>query len=69
LTPQVICLPGSVAPAAQRYGPLKAHVGERAALHSRDLEVYAGETPPSDYSVELELACLERFSAAELSLQ
>lgn len=62
MKPQVICLPGSVAPAAQRYGPLKAHVGDRAELHLKDLEVYAGDAPPSDYSVEMELAALERFA-------
>jgi pimeloyl-ACP methyl ester carboxylesterase len=51
-----------VAPAAQRYGPLKAHVGERAALHLKDLEVYAGDTPPPDYSIEMEVAALEKFA-------
>ena len=55
-------MPGSVAPAAQRYAPLKAQVGDRALLHLKDLEVYAGDTPPSDYSVEMELAALDRFA-------
>jgi pimeloyl-ACP methyl ester carboxylesterase len=62
LTPEVICLPGSVAPAAQRYAPLKAQVGDRAHLHLKDLEVYTGDTPPPDYGVDMELAALERFA-------
>ena len=64
MIPQVICLPGSVAPAAQRYGPLVAQVGDRALLHLKDLEVYAGDAPPPDYSVDMELAALERFADA-----
>jgi hypothetical protein len=31
-------------------------------MHLKDLEVYAGDTPPPDYSVEMELAALERFA-------
>jgi len=60
--PDVICLPGSVAPAAQRYAPLKAQIGDRARLHLKDLEVYAGDTPAPDYSVEMELAAVEKFA-------
>ena len=62
MTPQVICLPGSVAPAAQRYAPLKALVGDRAELHLKDLEVYSADAPPPDYSIESELGALERFA-------
>ena len=62
MTPQVICLPGGVAPAAQRYAPLKAAVGARAELHVKDLEVYRDSAPPADYSVDLELTALERFA-------
>jgi pimeloyl-ACP methyl ester carboxylesterase len=58
----VICLPGGVAPAAQRYAPLKAAVGDGAELHLKDLEVYRGDAPPPGYSVEVELAGLERFA-------
>lgn len=62
MIPDVVCLPGSVAPAAQRYAPLKAHIGDRARLHLKDLEVYAGDTPPPDYSVDMELAAVEKFA-------
>jgi pimeloyl-ACP methyl ester carboxylesterase len=60
--PQVICVPGSVAPAAQRYRPLIAAVGDDAELHLKDLEVYRDATPPADYSIEEELAAIDRFA-------
>lgn len=64
MKPQVICLPGSVAPAAGRYAPLKAAVGDRADLHLKDLEVYRFETPPSDYSIEQELAAVDGLASS-----
>jgi pimeloyl-ACP methyl ester carboxylesterase len=39
-----------------------AQVGDRALLHLKDLEVYAGDAPPPDYSVDMELAALESFA-------
>lgn len=60
--PQVICLPGSVAPAATRYSALKAAVGDRVDLHLKDLELYTGEEPPPDYSVEIELAAVDALA-------
>ena len=60
--PDVLCLPGSVAPAAQRYGPLVEAVGEGARLHLKDLEVYDEDAPPAAYSVEMELAGLDSFA-------
>jgi pimeloyl-ACP methyl ester carboxylesterase len=61
---QVICLPGAVAPAAQRYAPLKATLQGEADLHLLDLEVYRGDKPPDGYSVEVELAAIDRFAAS-----
>jgi len=58
---QVICVPGSVAPAAQRYASLAAATGDVAELHMKDLEVYRDATPPSDYSIEMELLGLDRL--------
>jgi pimeloyl-ACP methyl ester carboxylesterase len=58
----VICLPGGVAPAAQRYAPLKTALGDSTELHLKDLEVYRSETPPPDYSIEAELVGLDRFA-------
>ena len=52
MKPHVICLPGGVAPAAQRYAPLAAALDGAADLHWKDLEVYHDDAPPSDYSAE-----------------
>ena len=60
--PQVICIPGSVAPAALRYGPLMNHVGDDAEFHLKDLEVYRESAPPADYSIEEEVEALDRFA-------
>ncbi|TMC87549.1 MAG: alpha/beta hydrolase, partial [Chloroflexi bacterium] len=60
--PQVICVPGSVAPAALRYGPLMKHVGDDAEFHLKDLEVYRESAPPADYSIEEEVEALDRFA-------
>jgi pimeloyl-ACP methyl ester carboxylesterase len=62
MKPRVICLPGGVAPAAQRYGPLRAAVGDDAELYVKDLEVYRVATPPPSYSVELELDAIDSFA-------
>src|SRR6266571_4315121 len=59
---QVICIPGSVAPAAQRYGALLAGAGDAADLYLKDLEVYRESMPPVDYSVEMEVTGLDRFA-------
>ena len=60
--PQVVCIPGSVAPAAQRYRPLIDGVGDAADLHLRDLEVYREATPAPGYSIDEELEAIDRFA-------
>jgi pimeloyl-ACP methyl ester carboxylesterase len=60
--PQVICLPGSVAPAANRYAALKAAVGDRADLHLKDLELYRDDDPPADYSIDMELEAVDALA-------
>lgn len=62
MKPHVICLPGSVAPAASRYAALKAAVGDRAELHLKELELYRGDEPPSDYSIDIELAAVDQLA-------
>lgn len=62
MKPQVICVPGSVAPAAERYRPLMSAVGEQADFYPKDLEVYREPKPPSDYSIEEELAAIDRLA-------
>ena len=58
----VICVPGAVAPAAQRYAPLVQLVGDSAILNLKDLEVYSDAAPPTDYSVEVELRAIDAFA-------
>lgn len=62
MKPQVVCVPGSVAPAAQRYGPLMERTKGAADFHLKDLEVYREETPPVDYSIEEEVEAIDRFA-------
>lgn len=64
MKPQVICLPGSVAPAANRYAPLNKAVEGGADLHLKDLELYRGDEPPTDYSIEMELAAVDNLAAS-----
>ena len=62
MTLQVTALPGGVMPAELRYASLVASLREDAELHLKDLEVYAGEEPPTDYSVDLEVEALAGFA-------
>jgi len=59
---EVICLPGGVAPAAQRYAPLTPLVSDSADLHLKDLEVYRDAAPPADFSVDVELGAVDAFA-------
>ena len=65
MKPQVICVPGSVAPAAQRYRPLIDAVGDAADFHLKDLEVYREPKPPADYSIEEEVDAIDRFADSQ----
>src|SRR5437868_6483682 len=58
----VISLPGGIMPAALRYAPLKSAVTGEAEVHTKDLEVYAGDAAPPDYRIEMELAGLSAFA-------
>lgn len=62
MRPEVICVPGSVAPAALRYRPLVEAVGDAATLHLKDLEVYREPEPPAGYSIDEELDAIDRFA-------
>jgi pimeloyl-ACP methyl ester carboxylesterase len=53
--PDVLFLPGIVAPAARRYGPLLEQLGGVDAI-LKDLEVYAGDEPPPGYAIDVETA-------------
>ena len=62
MKPRVICVPGSVAPAAQRYKPLLDGVAGEADLHLKDLEVYREAKPPAGYSIDEELSAVDRLA-------
>lgn len=66
---RAILLPGSVLPATPAYGALiaalHARLGDALQAVAKDLEVYAGPTPPEDYSLDTEVAGVVR-TAREL---
>ena len=55
----VILLPGIIAPAAIRYERLMSRLSGCTVI-AKDLEVYAEETPPPNYSIAMEVAGVER---------
>ena len=58
----VIALPGGIMPAALRYAALKSALANDVELHTKDLEVYAGDAPPPNYKIEIEIAGLAAFA-------
>ena len=56
----VVFLPGGVTPVALSYAPLLEELGGEISPLLKDLEVYAGDEPPADYAVQLEVDALER---------
>jgi pimeloyl-ACP methyl ester carboxylesterase len=57
----VVLLPGIIAPAAIRYGPLAERLAD-INLVARDLAIYDENEPPPDYSIDDELAALDRIA-------
>jgi pimeloyl-ACP methyl ester carboxylesterase len=51
----VVLLPGGVLPAKQAYAALLEFLGNRADAVTKDLEVYSGDRPPRDYSLDIEV--------------
>ena len=58
----VVLLPGAVLPAEPAYAALLQVLGDRVSTAAKDLEVYAGERPPPDYSLETEVAGILRVA-------
>jgi pimeloyl-ACP methyl ester carboxylesterase len=56
----VILLPGAVLPAELAYGALIETLGHDVEAAAKDLEVYAGDEPPVDYSLDTEVAGVMR---------
>lgn len=61
---RVVLLPGSVLPAEFAYGALVGALGEDVEAAAKDLEVYATDEPPPDYSLDLEVAGVLREADA-----
>lgn len=57
---QVVLLPGGVVPAEPAYAALLSALGEHVDAVAKDLEVYAGEEPPSDFSLATEVEGIVR---------
>jgi class 3 adenylate cyclase/TolB-like protein/pimeloyl-ACP methyl ester carboxylesterase len=51
----VILLPGAVLPADLAYGALIEALGGEVEAVAKDLEIYAGEVPPADYTLDAEV--------------
>jgi pimeloyl-ACP methyl ester carboxylesterase len=67
---RVVLLPGGVVPAEPAYAALLEVLGDHVDAVAKDLEVYAGERPPPDFSLATEVEgivraanahCFERF--------
>ena len=52
----MILLPGGVLPADLAYGPLVEALGDEVEAVAKDLELYGGDEPPGDYSLDTEVA-------------
>jgi pimeloyl-ACP methyl ester carboxylesterase len=61
---RVILLPGSVLPAELAYGSLAAALGSDADVVAKELEVYATDEAPRDYTLDLEVAGMLRDAGA-----
>jgi pimeloyl-ACP methyl ester carboxylesterase len=61
---EVILLPGSVLPADLAYGALLAALGDAVEAVGKELELYAGDEPPLDYTLDLEVEGVLRCAEA-----
>jgi pimeloyl-ACP methyl ester carboxylesterase len=61
---RVILLPGGILPADLAYGALIDALDDEVEAVAKDLEVYAGDEPPGDYSLDDEVAGVVREADA-----
>jgi pimeloyl-ACP methyl ester carboxylesterase len=59
---QGVLLPGGVMPAGPAYGALLAELGHDVDARPKELEVYATDEPPPDYSLATEVAGITRVA-------
>jgi pimeloyl-ACP methyl ester carboxylesterase len=60
----LILIPGGVLPADLAYGALVDALGDEVEAVAKDLEVYADDTPPEEYSLDTEVAGVVREADA-----
>ncbi len=60
--PMVIFVPGGVTPATSGYAGLLQAMDGRYRTQTKELEVYAGDRPPSDYGLEKEVQGILRVA-------
>ena len=60
----VVLLPGAVLPAGPAYAALIQELGGRVDAVAKDLEVYSGDRPPTDYRLGTEVEGLLRVADA-----
>jgi len=58
--PAVIFVPGGIMPSELAYGPLLNVIGGQIHPILKELEIYATQTPPPDYGLELEIEGIRR---------
>src|SRR6266568_4315491 len=61
---RVVLLPGGVLPAEPAYAGLLQILGERVHAVAKDLEVYSGDKPPADFSLDVEVEGIVREADA-----
>jgi pimeloyl-ACP methyl ester carboxylesterase len=62
--PQVIQLPGAVLPADLAYGALLEALGDEVQAVAKELEIYAGDEPPLEYALAVEIEGILRAAEA-----
>ena len=60
----MILVPGGILPADLAYGALIEALGDEVEAVAKDLELYAGDTPPADYSLNTEVTGVVREADA-----
>lgn len=62
MKPPVMFIPGTIAPADYTFAQLLDVMGDEIHPILKDLEVYAGDAPPPDYSLEMEVEGIKRVA-------
>ena len=57
-----VFLPGILMPALFRYAPLREELDDSRVTLMKELEIYAGDAAPADYSIATEVVGLDRFA-------